>query len=264
MQSLMVSNNGFEHAIRAGYGEAAKRDGSSPELLGKLGYERAEIAAADGAVSLGCGNPGALAALKPGEVVVDLGSGAGFDALIAAPGLGSGGRFIGVDMTPEMLEKARTNAVNAGLARTVEFREGAIEELPIASESADVVISNCVINLSTDKARVFREAFRVLRSGGRLAVTDLVVTEQLPSFVSQSGASWAACVAGALTVDAYVEHLEGAGFVDAVVEARPVEGVVDLALQDPLMAKMAEVLGPAQTHVIASMVRSASITARKP
>lgn len=261
---LMVSSNRFEEAIRTGYGEAATRGGTEPGLLNALGYDGAAVEAGDGAVSLGCGNPGALAALEAGEVVVDLGSGAGFDALVAAPGLGDDGRFIGVDMTPEMLATARKNAVQAGLERTVEFREGSIEALPIASGSADVVISNCVINLSADKPKVFAEAFRVLRAGGRLAVTDLVVTQQLPDFVTQSAASWAACIGGALTVEDYARGLEEAGFVEIAVDARPVDGLVELALQDPLMAKMAEGLGPSRTQAIARMVRSASITARKP
>ena len=260
----MNATESMREVVREGYGRAAAGQGVPNALLEKIGYEDGSAEVAQGAVSLGCGNPGALAQLQPGEVVVDLGSGAGFDALIAAPRLGAEGRFIGVDMTPEMLERARTNAVNAGHARTVEFREGTIERLPLASETADVVISNCVINLSQNKAQVFAEAHRVLRSGGRLAITDLVVTQALPSFVAQSKASWVACVAGALTVDDYRDGLRAAGFVDVEVEAKPVEGLVDLALEDPLMAQMAEVLGPAQTKAIAGMVRSASITARKP
>lgn len=260
----MNATKSMSEVIREGYGRAASGQGVPKALLEKIGYDETSTEAAQGAVSLGCGNPGALAQLKPGEIVVDLGSGAGFDALVAAPRLGEEGRFIGVDMTPEMLERARTNAVNAGYARTVEFREGTIETLPLADETADVVISNCVINLSQDKARVFAEAHRVLRSGGRLAVTDIVVTQALPSFVAQSNASWVACVAGALSIDDYRQGLRDAGFVDVGIDAKPVEGLLDLALEDPLMAQMAEVLGPAQTRAIASMVRSASITARKP
>ncbi len=260
----MRSTSDVQDELRAEYGRAAHGQRAPEALLGALGYDQTALNATDGVVSLGCGNPTALAGLSPGEVVLDLGSGAGFDALVAAPRLGSEGRFIGVDMTADMLEKARTNAVNAGLARTVEFREGTIEDLPVASDSVDVVISNCVVNLSLDKPKVMREAFRVLRPGGRLAVTDLIVTEPLPAFVRQANASWIACIAGALTLEDYRAHLDAAGFVEVSVEAKPVAGLLELALQDPLMAQMAEVLGPKQTNAIAAMVRSASITARKP
>ncbi|MGB5415842.1 MAG: methyltransferase domain-containing protein, partial [Polyangiales bacterium] len=150
--------------VKSGYAEVARQGGgccgagstsTHEQTAALIGYAEEDItgAAADSNLGLGCGNPTALASLKPGEVVVDLGSGAGFDALLSAEKLGPAGRFIGVDMTPEMLERARTNAVKAGFARTVEFREGLIENLPVASDSVDVVISNCVINLSPDKAQ---------------------------------------------------------------------------------------------------------------
>lgn len=166
---------------------------------------------------LGCGDPNALASLAPGEVVVDLGSGSGLDCFIAARKVGEGGRVIGVDMTPEMVECARKNA-RAGGYGNVEFRLGDIEHLPLADSSADVVISNCVINLCHDKAKVFREAFRVLKPGGRIAVSDMVLLEEPPEEVVRSRDAWVACMAGAMSRDAYIEVMEKAGFEDVEVE----------------------------------------------
>ncbi len=172
-----MENDQVHDVVQTGYAEIARQGGgccgsaaakTHAEAASRIGYteEDATGAAAEANLGLGCGNPTALASLKAGEVVVDLGSGAGFDALLSAEKLGPEGRFIGVDMTPEMLERARTNAVNAGYARTVEFREGLIENLPVASDTVDVVMSNCVVNLSPDKPQVFREAYRVLKPGG--------------------------------------------------------------------------------------------------
>ncbi len=176
--------------------------------------------------SLGCGDPITIAHLQPGETVVDLGSGGGLDCFLAAQRVGPTGRVIGVDMTPEMLNKARGNAERLGVAN-VEFREGYIEHLPVEDGTADVVISNCVINLSPDKPQVFRDIFRVLRSGGRVAVSDIVTNGELPQAVRESMEEWGACVAGALDAQDYIGGLQAAGFGDVKVEARALlEGMV--------------------------------------
>ena len=211
----------------------------------------------------GVGNPHERSNLVEGETVVDLGSGAGFDALLAAGKIGSDGRFIGVDMTPEMLESARTNAVNAGYARTVEFREGLIEALPVASESADVIISNCVINLSPDKGAVFREAFRVLKPGGRLAVSDILLTEPLPAEIAESAAALISCIAGAETEDVYLGYIHGAGFADVELTRRPAADMFDLATADPVVGAAIAEFGIDRARKIASTVFSYTIEATK-
>lgn len=235
--------------------------------IGKqIGYSDADLAgpAATGNLGLGCGNPTAIANLKPGDVVVDLGSGAGFDALLAAEKLGNDGRFIGVDMTPEMLARARANAVNAGYAQTVEFREGLIEDLPVASESADVVISNCVINLSPDKGQVFREVFRVLKPGGRLAISDILLTKPLPPEVLQSVSALIACVAGAETEEVYLGHIRDAGFVDIEFERRPAGEVFDFATDDPVINAAIAKFGIERAKAVAGTIFSYTIQAKKP
>jgi arsenite methyltransferase len=183
------------------------------DLSRKIGYAEQDLAEVpEGAnLGLGCGNPVALASLKEGEVVVDLGSGAGFDCFLAARKVGGSGRVIGVDMTHEMLDKARENARKGGY-ENVEFRLGEIENLPVADRSADVVLSNCVINLSTDKARTFREAFRVLKAGGRLMVSDLALARPLPPNVRRSLQAYAGCISGALMKEDYLEAVRAAGF----------------------------------------------------
>jgi SAM-dependent methyltransferase len=166
----------------------------------------------------GCGNPTAIAALQPGQVVLDLGSGGGIDCFLAADMVGAKGRVIGVDMTPEMVALARENARKLGTGN-VEFRLGEMEHLPLESDSVDVVLSNCVINLSPDKDAVFREAFRVLKRGGRLAISDIVLTEDLPQEVQESYEAWAGCVAGALRQHIYLDKIRAAGFSQVTVDS---------------------------------------------
>ncbi len=188
---------------------------SAEELSMKIGYSGDEMAEVpEGAnLGLGCGNPVAIASFKEGERVLDLGSGPGFDCFLAANRVGESGHVIGVDMTPDMLKRARKNAEKGGYTN-VEFRQGEIEDMPVDNGSVDVIISNCVINLSPDKQTVFNEAFRVLSPGGRINVSDIVVTERLPDFIRESETGYTGCIAGALLKDEYLGCIEKAGFKD--------------------------------------------------
>jgi len=190
-------------------GTAAEALGYTPDQLSSV-PEGAEL-------GLGCGNPLALAALRGGETVLDLGCGAGFDCFLAAARVGDNGRVIGVDMTPEMLDRARDNARRGGYGN-VEFRLGEIENLPVADASIDLLISNCVINLATDKPRVFREAFRALKPGGRLAISDIVLLNELPAELRASESAYTGCVSGALPREEYLELIRRAGFERVKVE----------------------------------------------
>ncbi len=212
-------------------------------------------------LSLGCGDPVTLASLLPGQTVLDLGSGGGIDCFLAAKKVGPSGHVIGVDMTPGMLEKARANRVKLALDN-VEFRMGEIEHLPVADNSVDVIISNCVINLSPDKPQVFREAFRVLKPGGKLAVSDIVTDGPLPEAIKKSLSSWAGCVAGALDVKDYLAAMREAGFVDTEVTPvyLPKEAVDDAARQLGEDIDLGQISGDA----LYKAVFSAKIKARKP
>ncbi len=244
--------------VREGYGRIARQDsagcgsglsccGSSPPEAAKLaehiGYSAEELADLPESANMGlsCGNPGALAALKPGEVVLDLGSGGGFDVFIAGRRVGASGRAIGVDMTAEMLAKARANVEQyrrgCGL-ENVEFRLGEIEHLPVADASVDVVISNCVINLSPDKPQVWREMARVLKPGGRVAVSDLALLKALPAAVEEMVEALIGCVAGAVLVSETERMVREAGFEQIVLTPKGgyVDGLVDW--QDPLYQKI--------------------------
>ena len=222
----------IKKVVREGYAEIAKRENSccgpvssccgSPDAVEdiskSIGYTEEEIKTVpEGAnLGLGCGNPVALASLKEGDVVLDLGSGAGFDCFIAASEVGKGGKVIGVDMTPEMIDKARENA-KKGNYENVEFRVGEIENIPAGDNSVDVVISNCVINLSPDKKRVFKEAFRVLKPGGRLMVSDIVLIKELPDFIKNSVEAYVGCISGAVMKEEYIEAVRKAGFREVKV-----------------------------------------------
>lgn len=196
--------------------------GPNPEASLALGYTAEDLAAVpEGAnMGLGCGNPQAIAALEPGESVLDLGAGGGFDCFLASKRVGPEGRVIGVDMTPEMVAKARANARQLD-AHNVDFRLGEIEHLPVADASVDVILSNCVINLSPDKGAVFREAFRVLAPGGRLAISDVVALKELPASLRDDVGALTGCVAGAATVASIEGLLADSGFERVSVEIRP-------------------------------------------
>jgi len=214
----------------------------------------------ESAVSYGCGDPITLASLQPGQTILDLGSGAGLDCFFAAKKVGETGHVIGVDMTPEMIERARSGAERLNI-RNVEFRQGYLEELPVESNSVDVIISNCVINLAPDKSVVFAEAFRVLKPGGKLAVSDVVTDGPLPASIKQSLSAWAGCMAGAVEAKDYVHMMEAVGFTD--VSLTPVffeKETIDSAIND--MDTITELKTISRNDVYRA-VYSAKITAHK-
>ena len=233
----------IKESVRERYGSIARKPSSetdsssfgcscgSLDFSSMIGYSEKEISSIprDADLGLGCGNPVTIASLRKGEIVLDLGSGAGIDCFLAANKVGKTGKVIGIDMTPEMILRARENAKN-GKYSNVEFRLGEIEHLPVDDESVDVVISNCVINLVPDKRKAFEEAFRVLRPGGRLMVSDLVLTKELPENIKESVAAYTACVSGALMKDEYLGCVRSAGFEKVIVvgESRyPIGSVTD-------------------------------------
>ena len=219
----------IKQVVREGYAKIARQDssccgpvstcgsaGPQETISKKIGYTDEELKTVpEGAnLGLGCGNPVALASLREGETILDLGSGAGFDCFLAADKVGESGQVIGVDMTPEMIERARENA-RKGNYGNVEFRLGEIENLPVDDNSFDAVISNCVINLAPDKSRVFTEAFRVLKPGGRLMVSDIVLLKELPDFIKNSIEAYIGCLSGAIMRDEYIGAIEAAGHIPA-------------------------------------------------
>ncbi|MDD3519632.1 MAG: arsenite methyltransferase [Actinomycetota bacterium] len=241
--------------VREGYSKIAKgssccssstgnccgQPGMEKEMSLVMGYSDEDIEKVpEGSnLGLGCGNPVAIASLKTGETVLDLGSGAGFDCFLAAQKVGLDGKVIGVDMTYEMLEKARDNAIKGNFSN-VEFRLGEIENLPCPDNKIDVIISNCVINLSTDKDRVFMEAFRVLKPGGRLMVSDIVLTKELPDYVKNDSTAYVGCISGAILKDDYLNSIKRAGFINIKImdEARyPFDSLEDYALSIKVYAK---------------------------
>lgn len=215
---------------------------TATDMSKKMGYSEEELAKLpEGAnLGLGCGNPVALASLKEGDTYLDLGSGAGIDCFLAAERVGKTGKVIGVDMTPEMIDRARENAKKSGY-ENVEFRLGEIEHLPVADNSVDVITSNCVINLSPDKKAVFQDAFRVLKPGGKLMISDIVILKELPKAVLQSVEAYVSCVSGAMLKDEYFKLVEEAGFENVEVVSEGSAG--DIWVNDPMAISVIEQLG---------------------
>jgi arsenite methyltransferase len=247
-------------------GCCSAKNSDTNDLVSKMiGYNEEEMSSVpDGAnLGLGCGNPTAMASLKEGERVLDLGSGAGFDCFLAAKKVGPTGKVIGIDMTPEMLDKARGNA-KKGKYTNVEFRLGEIENLPVADKSVDVIISNCVINLAPNKQRVFEEAYRVLAPNGRLMVSDIVLLKKLPRLVQENVEAYAACVAGAEIKDKYLEAIKKAGFTEVKVideKVYPIEYIIsDSSLSEAIeLSNMPK----EEVEVIAKTVVSIKVSAAK-
>jgi arsenite methyltransferase len=254
--------------VREGYAKVAKKEGSccGQGISEKLGYSKEELhSLPEGAdLSLGCGNPVALASLKEGETVLDLGSGAGMDCFLAANKVGAKGHIIGVDMTPEMIDRAREN-VRKGNYKNVEFRLGEIENLPVADNTADVIISNCVINLSPDKERVFREAYRVIKHGGRLMISDITLLKPLPDVIRKSVEAYVGCLAGAIMKDKYLELIERAGFVKVKV-IEETHFPVELMLNDPTAKALIKKANASKESLkdVAYTVVSVKVSATKP
>jgi SAM-dependent methyltransferase len=278
----MVSepNEKIRDTVRRGYAEIAKGksgccSGSSPccgsaspdKLAEAIGYtvEELQVLPEGANMGLSCGNPTAIANLEPGQVVLDLGSGGGFDVFIAADKIGPEGRAIGVDMTPEMLRKARSNASKfteqTGLGN-VEFRLGEIEHLPVADASIDVVISNCVINLSPDKQQVWNEIARVLRPGGKASISDLALKKPLPQEVLRSAAAIVSCVAGAVLIDETIIMAKQAGLIDIRIDQEAYSIDVIANCNDPLYRDVRESLPP--SGKLSDYIVSVNITAFKP
>jgi len=266
--------------VREGYAQVAKSSSSccapqsscgcssnvSTDLSKRIGYSDQDIESVpEGAnLGLGCGNPIALASLKQGEFVLDLGSGAGFDCFLAANIVGKTGKVIGVDMTPEMIERARENARKGGY-KNVEFRLGEIETLPLADNSVDVIISNCVINLSPEKDKVFSDAYRVLKPGGRLMVSDIVLLRELPDSIKKSVAAYIGCVAGASKKDDYLKNIKAAGFKNiSVVDETSFPNSV--GVKDPIIESLVNDFGISKEDLkkLASSIKSVKVQAIKP
>ncbi|MFC1865659.1 arsenite methyltransferase [Chloroflexota bacterium] len=275
-----MKNDDIRKVVRESYAEIARKGGAChssanpccgdanqvASISKSIGYSEEEMEAVpEGAnLGLGCGNPTALAYLREGETVLDLGSGAGFDAFLAANRVGETGMIIGVDMTPDMLSKARSNAEKGGYKNVV-FRLGEIENLPVADNLVDVIISNCVINLSPDKQQVFSEALRVLKRGGRLMVSDIVLLEGLPDYIRESIAAYVSCIAGAMLKDDYIGTIKKAGFHNVEVidqTAFPINYITD----DPIAKAVVDKIGTTQEVIenFAGSIVSIKIQAIKP
>lgn len=275
-----MNDKKIKEFVKDGYAKIARKGGSCCEpatsccgdidmtsvISQKIGYSDEELKSIpEGAnLGLGCGNPIALASLKEGETVLDLGAGAGFDCFLAANQVGEKGKVIGIDMTPEMVEKARENA-KKGNYTNVEFKLGEIEDLPVADESADIIISNCVINLSPDKRKVFEEAFRVIKPGGRIMVSDIVLLKELPDFIKESIDAYVSCVSGALLKEDYIAAIKNAGFQDVEI-IDETSFPEDFINTDPIVESIKENFSvtPEKIKEVARSVVSIKISGNKP
>ena len=274
-----MKGNKIKKKVRESYGAIAKKGsscccsptnepccGSEAKTASRaIGYSDQEIASVpEGAnLGLGCGNPIALASMKPGETVLDLGSGAGFDCFLAAQKVGRNGKVIGIDMTPEMIARARENA-RKGEYANVEFRLGEVENLPVSDSSIDIIISNCVINLSPEKNRVFTEAFRVLKPGGRIMVSDIVLLKAVPNAIMDSIEMYVSCIAGASLKTDYLQTIESAGFKDVkVIDETPFP--VEYMISDPTVQTIVRNLeiSPEMAREVASSIVSLKVAAAK-
>lgn len=276
---MTMKEKEIKRAVKEGYARIAKQatsyyssqEGSGyfdnlEDICKRIGYSEEDISAAppESNLGLGCGNPVALAAIKEGERVLDMGSGAGFDCFLASSLVGPSGQVIGVDITSEMVDKARANAKKGGY-ENIDFRQGDLENMPVADNYVDVVISNCVINLVPNKRLVFKEAFRVLKPGGRLAISDVVLTRELPDFVKNSTKAYIGCLAGAIMKQEYLQIIGNVGFSDISVAAEssfPVQSLLcesrgSSAIEMPQFS-------PEQQKEIAESVLSIKVNARKP
>jgi ubiquinone/menaquinone biosynthesis C-methylase UbiE len=269
---MNMDKNSIKKNVKKGYAEIAKEndscccgDNKAEQISKKIGYSSEEIEnVPEGAnLGLGCGNPVALASLKFGEIVLDLGSGAGFDCFLAAQKVGKKGHVIGVDMTPEMIQKAKNNA-RRGKYSNVEFRQGEIENLPVDKQNIDVVISNCVINLSPDKKKVFEEIYRVLKPGGRMMISDIVLKKELPDYIKQSVEAYVGCISGAILKEQYLGLIRTAGFqnVEIIEESSfPMECMANDATAQKILKDMN--IGSEQLKDMDDLVFSIKIKAKK-
>jgi SAM-dependent methyltransferase len=269
-------NDETTKSVREHYAQVAKKSscccgGGTADYAKNIGYSKEDVEKVpEGAnLNLGCGNPLAFAQIKPGMTVMDLGSGAGLDCFLASPKVGASGKVIGIDMTTEMLDKARANAKKGDYAN-VEFRLGQIENIPSGNATVDLIISNCVINLSVDKPQVFREAFRVLKPGGKIMVSDIVLTGELPEKVLKNVDAYASCISGALQKDDYVKAIKDAGFAEVTIEseAQYNMGLSDdsgCGCNDPLVESASKELGMSVSELmeLSKRVWSIKVSATK-
>jgi len=276
---MTMKEKEIKRAVKEGYARIAKQATSyyasrsccgdadiSEEISKRMGYTDEEIQAAppESNLGLGCGNPVALADLSVGEIVLDMGAGAGFDCFLASTRVGPSGKVIGVDITSEMVEKARANARKCGYSN-IDFRQGDLENMPVADNYVDVVISNCFINLIPNKKMAFKEAFRVLKPGGRLAVSDVVLLRELPEFVKRSSEAYIGCLAGAVMKDEYLDIIRSAGFQDVTVAAQsgfPVETLISETTASVITEK--PIISSEQQKEVADSVVSIKVSAFKP